>query len=104
MRMHGGFLFFYKMIFLKKLYFFNSRNADDYEIMKKIGRGKYSDVFEGISIKKDIKVIIKILKPGKKSKIFNFMRKFFIFCYSQEEKNQKRDQNFRNLEEWSEHC
>jgi casein kinase II subunit alpha len=44
-------------------------NADDYEIMKKIGRGKYSDVFEGISIKKDIKVIIKILKPVKKRKI-----------------------------------
>jgi len=32
--------------------------------MKKIGRGKYSDVFEGISSKKDVKVVIKILKPG----------------------------------------
>ena len=40
------------------------RNQDDYEIIKKIGRGKYSDVFEGICIKNDKKVIIKILKPG----------------------------------------
>lgn len=45
-------------------FFITISNADDYEIMKKIGRGKYSDVFEGISVKKDIKVIIKILKPG----------------------------------------
>ena len=52
------------LVFIQLLFFSYHSNADDYEIMKKIGRGKYSDVFEGISVKKDIKVIIKILKPG----------------------------------------
>nr|BAG12775.1 putative casein kinase II alpha subunit [Sorogena stoianovitchae] len=44
-------------------------NQDDYEIIKKIGRGKYSDVFEGISAVTGQKVVIKILKPVKKRKI-----------------------------------
>ena len=44
-------------------------NQDDYEIIKKIGRGKYSDVFEGISAITAQKVIIKTLKPVKKRKI-----------------------------------
>ena len=39
------------------------------EIIRKIGRGKYSEVFEGFDVKKNIPVCIKILKPVKKSKI-----------------------------------
>lgn len=54
-----------------------SGNQDDYEIIRKIGRGKYSEVFEGISVlnlKKVksiniVQVVIKILKPVKKKKI-----------------------------------
>ena len=42
---------------------------EDYEIVRKIGRGKYSDVFDGVSLSTQQKVIIKILKPVKKSKI-----------------------------------
>lgn len=42
---------------------------DDYEIIKKIGRGKYSEVYEGININNDQKVAIKILKPVKPNKI-----------------------------------
>jgi len=42
---------------------------DDYEIVRKIGRGKYSEVFEGLNIVKNIKCVIKILKPVKKKKI-----------------------------------
>lgn len=42
---------------------------DDYEIIKKLGRGKYSEVYEGININTDQKVVIKILKPVKKKKI-----------------------------------
>lgn len=42
---------------------------DDYEVIKKIGRGKYSEVFEGINVVTNKKVVIKILKPVKKSKI-----------------------------------
>lgn len=47
----------------------NWGNQDDYEIIRKIGRGKYSEVFEGINVKNDKKVVIKVLKPVKKKKI-----------------------------------
>ncbi|GAN02176.1 pkinase-domain-containing protein [Mucor ambiguus] len=42
---------------------------DNYEIVRKLGRGKYSEVFEGVDIEKDEKVVIKVLKPVKKKKI-----------------------------------
>ncbi|KAI5124431.1 hypothetical protein M0805_008315 [Coniferiporia weirii] len=42
---------------------------DHYEIVRKVGRGKYSEVFEGIHIVNDDKCIIKVLKPVKKKKI-----------------------------------
>ena len=41
---------------------------EDYEIIKKVGRGKYSEVYEGININNDQKVVIKVLKPVKKKK------------------------------------
>jgi casein kinase II subunit alpha len=44
-------------------------NQDDYEIVRKVGRGKYSEVFEGVNIKNNERCIIKILKPVKKKKI-----------------------------------
>ncbi|KAI8826993.1 Pkinase-domain-containing protein [Fimicolochytrium jonesii] len=42
---------------------------DNYEIVKKVGRGKYSEVFEGVNIVNDQKCCIKVLKPVKKKKI-----------------------------------
>ncbi|XP_006649599.1 casein kinase II subunit alpha-2-like [Oryza brachyantha] len=42
---------------------------DDYEVVRKVGRGKYSEVFEGINVTTDERCIIKILKPVKKKKI-----------------------------------
>lgn len=42
---------------------------DHYEIVRKVGRGKYSEVFEGINIQNEEKCIIKVLKPVKKKKI-----------------------------------
>jgi len=42
---------------------------DDYEIVRKVGRGKYSEVFEGICVTNNEKCVIKILKPVKKKKI-----------------------------------
>ncbi|OLL22712.1 Casein kinase II subunit alpha [Neolecta irregularis DAH-3] len=42
---------------------------DNYEVVKKIGRGKYSEVFEGINIANSEKCVIKVLKPVKKKKI-----------------------------------
>ena len=44
-------------------------NQENYEIIKKIGRGKYSEVFEGININNDQRVVIKVLKPVKKKKL-----------------------------------
>jgi len=42
---------------------------DDYEVARKVGRGKYSEVFEGVNVTNNEKCIIKILKPVKKKKI-----------------------------------
>lgn len=44
-------------------------DQERYEVVKKVGRGKYSDVFEGVNITNGGKCIIKILKPVKKKKI-----------------------------------
>ncbi|CAL2028625.1 CBN-KIN-3 protein [Caenorhabditis brenneri] len=42
---------------------------DDYQLVRKLGRGKYSEVFEGFKMSTDAKVVVKILKPVKKKKI-----------------------------------
>lgn len=42
---------------------------ENYEILKKLGRGKYSEVFLGIDLEKREKVVIKVLKPVKRKKI-----------------------------------
>eukprot|EP01117_Protostelium_nocturnum_P001373 TRINITY_DN1168_c0_g1_i2.p1 TRINITY_DN1168_c0_g1~~TRINITY_DN1168_c0_g1_i2.p1 ORF type:complete len:357 (+),score=79.77 TRINITY_DN1168_c0_g1_i2:601-1671(+) len=47
----------------------NWGEQDAFEIVKKVGRGKYSEVFEGVCVPKNEKCIIKILKPVKKKKI-----------------------------------
>lgn len=49
------------------------RNQDDYEVVRKVGRGKYSEVFEGVNILNNQKCIIKILKPVKKKKVRSLM-------------------------------
>ena len=41
----------------------------NYEVIRKIGRGKYSEVFEGWNVVSDSPICIKIMKPVKKSKI-----------------------------------
>lgn len=45
------------------------RDTDNYEIVRKIGRGKYSEVFEGINVANNEKCVVKVLKPVKKKKI-----------------------------------
>jgi casein kinase II subunit alpha len=45
------------------------RDTDNYEIVRKIGRGKYSEVFEGVNIANHEKCVVKVLKPVKKKKI-----------------------------------
>ncbi|XP_009379319.2 casein kinase II subunit alpha-2 isoform X2 [Pyrus x bretschneideri] len=49
---------------------------DDYEVVKKVGRGKYSEVFEGVHCTDNEKCVIKILKPVKKKKALDY-------CHSQ---------------------
>lgn len=51
------------------LYF---RDQDDYEVVRKVGRGKYSEVFEGVNAVSSERCVIKILKPVKKKKVLNF--------------------------------
>ena len=44
-------------------------NQDDYQLVRKLGRGKYSEVFESINITTNEKCVVKTLKPVKKKKI-----------------------------------
>ena len=46
-----------------------NRDQEDYEVVRKIGRGKYSEVFAGINVINNTKCVVKILKPVKKKKI-----------------------------------
>ena len=39
-----------------------ARNQDNYQLVRKLGRGKYSEVFEGVNITNNDKVVIKVLK------------------------------------------
>jgi len=58
---------------------------DNYEIIRKIGRGKYSEVFEGTNTITDERCVIKILKPVKKKK------------------DKTRDKNFTKPQRWYEY-
>ena len=42
----------------------------NYEIILKIGRGKYSEVFQGVNVLNDSPCVIKVLKPVKMKKIY----------------------------------
>ncbi|KAJ3107950.1 Casein kinase II subunit alpha [Physocladia obscura] len=44
-------------------------NQENYEIIKKVGRGKFSEVFQGINVSNNELCVIKVLKPIKKTKI-----------------------------------
>lgn len=47
----------------------NWGQQDDYQLVRKLGRGKYSEVFEAVNITSNDKCVVKILKPVKKKKI-----------------------------------
>ncbi|ODQ67103.1 casein kinase II [Nadsonia fulvescens var. elongata DSM 6958] len=50
-------------------YLFTWADPEPYEIIKKLGRGKYSEVFQGINITNKQTVVIKALKPVRRKKI-----------------------------------
>jgi RIO-like serine/threonine protein kinase len=68
------------------------RSQDHYEIIKKIGRGKYSEVYEGINTLNNQRIVIKILKPGK----LPLLVAKCLVSYSEKEQDQTRDQNPAN--------
>ena len=71
-----------------------NRSQDGYEIIKKIGRGKYAEVYEGINTANNERIVIKILKPGKPTIIDrNCVILIHISCNSQENQDSKRNQD-----------
>ena len=53
-------------------------DISQYEVTSKIGRGRYSEVFSGIKLKTNQKIVVKILKPINKTKI---KREIYILQY-----------------------
>lgn len=53
---------------------FHFSSCERYEVIRSIGRGKYSDVYEGVDTKTDGPVVIKMLKPVRKVKIAREIR------------------------------
>uniref|UniRef100_A0A8C2FSX3 non-specific serine/threonine protein kinase n=2 Tax=Cyprinus carpio TaxID=7962 RepID=A0A8C2FSX3_CYPCA len=45
-------------------------NQEDYQLVRKLGRGKYSEVFEAININNNEKVVVKILKSRTPALVF----------------------------------
>lgn len=64
----------YKIKIFEKIYYLNYithhcfRQQDDYQLVRKLGRGKYSEVFEAIDVTNSEKCVVKILKV---TNIFN---------------------------------
>ncbi len=49
-------------------------STDCFELKEKIGKGKYSDVYEGIDIRDNEEIVVKLLKPVRKIKIVREIR------------------------------
>lgn len=45
-------------------------NQDNYQLVRKLGRGKYSEVFEAINVTNNEKVVVKILKVSTEHVLF----------------------------------
>ena len=71
--------FFSVFLFSFSFFFFGCREQDDYEVVRKVGRGKYSEVFEGVHCTDNEKCIIKILKPVKKKKVSSLLINYIIY-------------------------
>ncbi len=49
-------------------------NCENFELNKPLGRGKYSEVYEGYDAVNSRKVVVKLLKPVRKAKIYREIR------------------------------
>lgn len=56
------------------------RQQDDYQLVRKLGRGKYSEVFEAINVTNNEKCVVKILKVRMIKLIF--IHCFLVFFFS----------------------
>lgn len=65
-------------IFYELTLYYLFSDQDDYEVVRKVGRGKYSEVFEGINVNSNERCVIKILKPVKKKKVIIFSVYFLL--------------------------
>lgn len=63
----------------KKTKTISSSNQDNYQIVRKLGRGKYSEVFEGINVTNNEKAVIKILKVNSLYTIERSNPRLFFF-------------------------
>eukprot|EP00825_Cyclidium_porcatum_P007695 TRINITY_DN13864_c0_g1_i4.p1 TRINITY_DN13864_c0_g1~~TRINITY_DN13864_c0_g1_i4.p1 ORF type:complete len:345 (+),score=51.30 TRINITY_DN13864_c0_g1_i4:261-1295(+) len=55
-------------------------DEQNYQVIRKIGRGKYSEVFEGINLLNNSKCVVKVLKPIKAKKIFREVKILQNLC------------------------
>ncbi len=53
-------------------------DQENYEVIRKIGRGKYSEVFDGVNVVSGERCVVKILKPVKKKKIKRYAPTVFV--------------------------
>uniref|UniRef100_A0A3Q2PNI2 non-specific serine/threonine protein kinase n=1 Tax=Fundulus heteroclitus TaxID=8078 RepID=A0A3Q2PNI2_FUNHE len=51
----------------------NWSNQDNYQLVRKLGRGKYSEVFEAINVTNNEKVVVKILKSRTPALVFEYI-------------------------------
>ena len=92
---HGRLL----MIMTNYFVYSTIREQENYEVLRKIGRGKYSEVFAGIEVTNNNKCVIKILKPVKKKKIKREIKILQKFSYA--ESREKKIRNFRKIPKFS---
>lgn len=55
------------------------RSPDRYQIVKKVGRGKYSEVFKGIDMETGKPISIKYLKPVRFKKIKRYVNRWRVY-------------------------
>lgn len=63
-QLSGGYMYVISLVRIQSIQnaFLFCSNQDNYQIVRKLGRGKYSEVFEAMNVSANDKCVIKILK------------------------------------------